>query len=388
MTSSQDERRRTKKREFALEAAIVLLIFQVTIETLSLFDWSPQLLPNIPYFAGRALLSISVIFSFLALYGLMKRSSKGAYFSLSASLFWSGLGAYSLQSQISATQFDPLLTTRAVLTIILGSLTIICVFSISKDWSDDKNPTPLDFSSEILEGREHSIYALETVNLQKKYKLGDNVVLAINGIDLKVKRGEFISIMGPSGSGKSTLLNLIGALDKPTSGQVLIGGIPISAMNERNLATLRNEKIGFVFQAYNLISRSTVLRNMELPTIVKGLSKQKRLTKIRELLKIVGLTDKILRKPKTLSGGEQQRVAIARALVNDPEILLADEPTGNVDSKQGTIIMRFLRELNTQKGSTIIVVTHDPEVARLTDRIVYIRDGKIETGQSVEGLTA
>jgi putative ABC transport system ATP-binding protein len=191
--------------------------------------------------------------------------------------------------------------------------------------------------------------------------------------------------MGPSGSGKSTLLNLFGALDRPTSGKILIDGVDISKLDDEELAKIRNEKIGFVFQAYNLIARSTVKRNMELPMLVKGYSKEERMRRIRDLLSVVGLQDKLYRRPKTLSGGEQQRIAIARALVNDPEIILADEPTGNVDSKTGHVIMSFFRKLNKERGTTVVVVTHDPEVARMTDRIIYIRDGKIFKEENLRG---
>lgn len=222
-----------------------------------------------------------------------------------------------------------------------------------------------------------NFYAIETENVTKKYFIGPVVIPALNGISLKIRKGEFTSIMGPSGSGKSTLLNLLGALDRPTSGKVFIDGVDISQLNDKELAKLRNEKIGFVFQAYNLINRSTVKRNMELPALVKGYPKEERMKRINELLSIVGLSDKLNRKPKTMSGGEQQRVAIARALMNDPEIILADEPTGNVDSKTGRMIMSFFRKLNKERGTTIVVITHDPEIARMTDRIIYIRDGRI-----------
>jgi putative ABC transport system ATP-binding protein len=205
---------------------------------------------------------------------------------------------------------------------------------------------------------------------------------------MKVQKGEFIAIMGPSGSGKSTLLNLLGALDKPSSGKILIDGVDISGLNENQLARLRNEKVGFVFQAYNLVSRSSVLRNMELPALVKGYSRSERERRVKGLLAVVGLSDKITRQPKTLSGGEQQRVAIARALINDPEIVLADEPTGNVDSRTGRMIMDFLRKLNKEGGTTVIVVTHSPDVANMADRIIYIRDGRISRDERGGGISA
>jgi putative ABC transport system ATP-binding protein len=220
-------------------------------------------------------------------------------------------------------------------------------------------------------------YVINTIDLVKVYKVGHLEFPALRGINLKVKKGEFISIVGPSGSGKSTLLNMLGALDRPTSGYVFIDGINIFSLNDNQLAEFRNSKIGFVFQAYNLIPRATAIKNVELPMIVKGIPKAERFKRAYELLKRVGLEDKIYRKPLELSGGEQQRVAIARALVNQPSIVLADEPTGNIDSKAGYEIVNLLKEINSEFGTTFIIVTHNPEVANATERIIHIRDGKI-----------
>ncbi len=221
-------------------------------------------------------------------------------------------------------------------------------------------------------------YAAETINLTKIYKSNSVEVYALQNVNLKIHRGEFVAVVGPSGSGKSTLLNLLGVLDKPTSGHVLIDGVDTSTLNSVELAKLRNEKIGFIFQAYNLINRATVLRNVELPAVVKGVPKEERIRRAKELLELMGLGDKLNRKPLTLSGGEQQRVAIARALINNPTLILGDEPTGNVDSKTGYEIFDLLRKLSREHGATIVVVTHNLELAKLTDRIVYLRDGKIE----------
>jgi len=222
-----------------------------------------------------------------------------------------------------------------------------------------------------------SEYAVELIDVVKNYVVGPIVVPALRGVSLKIKRGEFVAIMGPSGSGKSTLLNMIGAIDRPTSGKVLIDGIDISTLNDDELADLRNKKIGFIFQAYNLINRTTVLRNVELPTLVAGIPKKERVRRALEMLRIVGLENEANRSPKYLSGGQQQRVAIARALINNPALILADEPTGNLDSKTGFEIMNYLRKLNQEFGTTIIVVTHARDVAEMADRILHIRDGKI-----------
>ena len=224
--------------------------------------------------------------------------------------------------------------------------------------------------------KEATNLAIEIDNLRKTYDLGEGVkVNALQGVQLQVKKGDFIAVMGPSGSGKSTLLNCLGALDRPSDGKIYIDGIDISLLNDEGLAWLRNRKIGFIFQSYNLISRSTVGQNVEIPALVTPLDGRQRKEKTMKVLNDVGLGDKYYRNPNTLSGGEQQRVAIARALMNDPTILLADEPTGNLDSKSGAIIMETLQKLNNDLGVTLVVVTHDPEVGSLANRIYYLKDG-------------
>ncbi|MEM1584110.1 MAG: ABC transporter ATP-binding protein [Nitrososphaerota archaeon] len=218
---------------------------------------------------------------------------------------------------------------------------------------------------------------IELIDVKKVY-LSDGIPTeALRGVSLKILRGEFIAIVGPSGSGKSTLLHLIGGLDRPTSGRILIGGVDINKLSDDKLAELRNEKIGFVFQFYNLVPYLPVLKNVELPLIVKDVSSQERRERILKLLEEVGLKDKAYTRPTRLSGGEQQRVAIARALINNPEILLADEPTGNLDSKNSVMIAELFRRLN-EKGRTIVMVTHNLEIASYAKRILYIRDGLIE----------
>jgi putative ABC transport system ATP-binding protein len=221
-------------------------------------------------------------------------------------------------------------------------------------------------------------FAIETVDLKKTYMMGTVEVHALRGVNLKVKSGEIVSIVGPSGSGKSTLLNMLSALDRATSGKIIVNGIEINRLGENALSRFRNRKIGFVFQSYNLINRSTVAKNVELPAIVKGVPKEIRKKRVQELLEVVGLGEKINRKPTTLSGGEQQRVEIARALINDPAFILADEPTGNLDTKTGKDIENLLLRINVERGATIVVVTHNIELAEKTQRIIYLRDGVIE----------
>lgn len=215
------------------------------------------------------------------------------------------------------------------------------------------------------------------MDLEKEYRLGEVVVHALRGVGMELKKGEFVVVAGPSGSGKTTLLNLIGALDKPTRGKVYIGGKDLTAMNERELTRLRRNKIGFVFQFYNLIPVLTAFENIELPMIVAGVPKKKMQERTQELLEIIGLIERANHRPDELSGGEQQRIAIARALANQPSIVLADEPTGDLDTATGSEVMKVLREMSKREKVTAIIVTHDPVIAEMADRILEMRDGKI-----------
>ncbi|MDP6458415.1 MAG: ABC transporter ATP-binding protein [Candidatus Bathyarchaeota archaeon] len=218
---------------------------------------------------------------------------------------------------------------------------------------------------------------METVGLVKEFPQADGILRVLKGIDLKVIEGEFMAIMGPSGSGKSTLLNMLGALDKPSAGKVFIQGTDLSTFNDNELADLRNKEIGFVFQFFNLIQRLNALSNVELPMAIAGLPYKERRDKARNLLTLVGLGERMDHKPSELSGGEQQRVAIARALVNDPSVLLCDEVTGNLDSKTGFEVMELLLSFNKEQGKTFILITHDPNVAKMAQRLVQIQDGEI-----------
>ena len=214
-------------------------------------------------------------------------------------------------------------------------------------------------------------------NLTKVYKMGDVEVHALRGLSVQISKGEVVSIMGPSGSGKSTLMNIIGCLDKPTSGDYFLDGESVSNLNDDQLANIRNRKVGFVFQSFNLLPRASALANVELPLRYSN-NGGKRRQRAKESLEAVGLGDRMYHQPNELSGGQQQRVAIARALVNSPAIVMADEPTGNLDTKSGDEIMELLLNLNKEQGTTIIVVTHGPEIAELTNRVVHIRDGVVE----------
>jgi len=222
---------------------------------------------------------------------------------------------------------------------------------------------------------------IRTENIVKDYILGKIKVRALNGIDLQIQKSEFVAIMGPSGSGKSTLMHIIGCLDRATEGTYYLDDVLVSKMPQSSLAAIRNRKIGFVFQSFNLLPHLNILKNVELPLMYGGLSHRKRLARAKEVLQSVGLGDRLKHKPGELSGGERQRVAIARAIVNDPSILLADEPTGNLDSQSGGDILEIFGDLHSQ-GNTVIMVTHDQAIASRAQRIIKIIDGKIVDGNS------
>lgn len=222
---------------------------------------------------------------------------------------------------------------------------------------------------------------LELKNIGKKYKIGTEVINALHHIDLKINKGEYVALMGPSGSGKSTLMNIVGCLDTPSEGEYFLNGKEVSKMSENELAEIRNKEIGFIFQTFNLVPRSNALDNVALPLVYAGIKKVERIRRAQKTLSDVGLGDRITHKPNELSGGQRQRVAVARALVNNPSIILADEPTGNLDSKTSEEIMILFREIH-DLGNTIIVVTHEEEIAQHALRIVRIKDGRIESDYS------
>ena len=224
---------------------------------------------------------------------------------------------------------------------------------------------------------------IEIVGVKKIYDLGETKVHALDGVDLKIYPNDYVAIMGPSGSGKSTMMNLLGCLDTPTEGVYMFGGEDVADMSDNELADIRNRRIGFVFQSFNLLARATTLRNVELPLVYAGIDSYTRVEKAEEALEKVGLSDRMHHRPNELSGGQRQRVAVARALVNNPSIILADEPTGNLDSKTGAEIMALFDALY-EAGNTIILVTHEDEIAKHARRCVRLRDGKIESDIFVE----
>ena len=236
-------------------------------------------------------------------------------------------------------------------------------------------PNPADRIGDNADGP-HSGDVIVTDNLWKTYVMGDQQVHALRGVDLRIQHNEYVAIMGPSGSGKSTLMNLIGCLDSPSFGRYWLNGHDVSELNDDELARIRNKEIGFVFQTFNLLARATSLHNVELPLIYNGTPSAERLVRAREVLTQVGLGERMDHKPNELSGGQRQRVAIARALVNKPSIILADEPTGNLDSKTSVEIMALFADLHAN-GNTIVLVTHEPDIAEYADRIVSIRDGSV-----------
>lgn len=226
-------------------------------------------------------------------------------------------------------------------------------------------------------------YVIEAEAITKVYQMGEIEVHALRGVDLSVAPGEIISIMGPSGSGKSTLMNILGCLDRPSSGSYCLEGEQVADMSDDQLAEIRNRQVGFVFQSFNLLGRQSAISNVELPMRYAGITNGRRKRAI-EALESVGLGDRVHHRPNELSGGQQQRVAIARALVNNPAIILADEPTGNLDTKSGEEIMKILLGLNEEFGTTLIFVTHDPEIAEMTQRVVHLRDGLVERDLKTE----
>ena len=235
----------------------------------------------------------------------------------------------------------------------------------------------------VVEADSSAVIHLERIH--KVYHMGDIVVHALRGVSLDIRRGEFVAIMGPSGSGKSTMMNIIGCLDRPTKGQYFLDGIDVSKIDKPGLADIRNKRVGFVFQSFNLVPRTSAIENVELPLVYAGVSAAERIRRARATLAEVSLADREKSMPNQLSGGQQQRVALARALVNNPSIILADEPTGALDTRTSVEVMEIFQRLNRERSLTIIVVTHEPDIAQYADRIIHFRDGRIHRDVPVEG---
>ncbi len=370
----------TPERSYTGNATIIVLIAFALVETASIVGAAPSLAMLFAYPISLVVSTMLVLSSLLGMYGVLKESRMAAYFSLLTPTIEAVLSVSFLAVTSLEANNKPISLIVGLQTLLLG---VAGMLLASNALSQSSLRLSKERVAEQIAMVPENGYAVEVIDATKNYTAGSILVPAVNGLTMRVRRGEFIAVMGPSGCGKSTLLNLIGALDRPTSGHVLIDGIDISRMSAYALAQLRNEKVGFVFQAYNLINRSNVLRNVELPMLVRGAPREQRTKRTGDMLSVVGLDGMGTRKPKTLSGGEQQRVAIARAFMNAPRIVLADEPTGNLDSKAGMEILSFLRDTNKELGTTVIMVTHNREAAEMADRIIYLRDGRIEKEEPV-----
>jgi putative ABC transport system ATP-binding protein len=367
-------------KPFVRDASLVVLAAFAVIEIASVLGFSPSFASIFKYPVSLIVGGTIILSSLLGAYGVFKDNPIAAYFSLLTPAAEVVLGFSFLIMASSQAGLEPIVVLQGSVVTLLGFLGIFLTARTLNQSLFSLNGTNLTKGGLDPRSDDH---AVEVVDVTKRYIVGTVVVPAVNGLTLRIRKGEFVAVMGPSGCGKSTLLNLVGALDRPTSGRVLIDGIDVSEMNAYALAQLRNQKVGFVFQAYNLVNRSNVFRNVELPMLVRSASKDFRNKRTSEMLSVVGLESMKSRRPKTMSGGEQQRVAIARALVNNPKIILADEPTGNLDTKSGLEILSFLRTTNKELGTTVIMVTHNREAAEMADRIVYLRDGRIEKEELV-----